>query len=62
MSINDLVDIMNESKLRPYDVATAVYLHLKPYMEQDFDFSSLNHIENNLGLVQFYLSAKQLKD
>ena len=62
MKITELVQVLNDAKLLPYEVATAVYLHLKPYMEQDFDFSSLEHIENNLDIVQFYLSAKQLKD
>ena len=62
MDISELTSILDNSNLDPYEVATAVYLHLKPYMEQDFDFSSLEHIENNLDIVQFYLSAKQLKD
>ena len=62
MEIDELVQVLNDAKLLPYEVATAVYLHLKPYMEQDFDFSSLEHIENNPDIVQFYLSAKQLKD
>ena len=62
MDISELTSILDNSNLAPYEVATALYMHLKPYMEQDFDFSSLEHIENNQDIVQFYLSAKQLKD
>ena len=62
MEITELVQVLNDAKLLPYEVATAVYLHLKPYMEQNFDFSSLGDIENNSNIIQFYLSAKQLKD
>ena len=62
MEIDELVQVLNDDKLLPYEVATAAYLHLKPYMEQNFDFSSLERIENNLDIVQFYLSAKQFKD
>ena len=62
MEIDELVQVLNDAKLLPYEVATAAYLHLKPYMEQNFDFSSLERIENNLDIVQFYLSAKQFKD
>ena len=62
MEITELVQVLNDAKLLPYEVATAAYLYLKPYMEQNFDFSSLEDIENNSNIMQFYLSAKQLKD
>ena len=62
MDISELVQVLNDAKLLPYEVATAVYLHLKPYMEKDFEYSTLEFTENNLNIMQFYLSAKQLKD
>ena len=62
MDIEQLVTVLNESELLPYEIANAVYKHLEPYMIDNFEWGSLQNIEDKLDIMQFYLAAKHLKD
>ena len=62
MDIEQLVTILNESNLLPYEIAAAVYEHLKPSMIDTFEWGSLQNIEDKSDIMQFYLTAKHLKD
>ena len=62
MSIEQLTTTLNESDLLPYEIAEAVYEHLKPSIIDNFEYGSLQTIEDKSDIMQFYLAAKHLKD
>ena len=61
MEINELVNIMNESKLLPYEIADAVSQHLRDYMDNNVAYCDTDQLERDAKTTQFYLSAIQLK-
>ncbi len=62
MSVDDLTEILNSSKLLPYEIAEAVKTHLEPIIVTYIEFSSIDHLHNNIDLVAFYLAAKRLAE
>ena len=62
MDISELTSILNNSNLAPYEVATAVYIHLKPKIEYKLNYCEIDTIEDNADLMLFYLALKQFKD
>ena len=62
MTKEEIIEEIKSSNLLPYEIGEIAYESMKDYMNEYFDFSSLEHTENNADIVNFYLSAKTLKD
>ena len=62
MDISELTNILDNSNLAPYEVATALYMHLKPKVEYKLNYCDLDTLEDNADLMLFYLALKQFKD
>lgn len=62
MTKEEIIEEIKQSNLLPYEIGEIAYESMKDYMNEDFDFSSLEYIEKNADIVNFYLSAKIIKD
>ena len=62
MDIAELTSILDNSNLSSYDMATALYMHLKPKVEYKLNYCDIDTLEDNVELMLFYLALKQFKD
>ena len=61
-TVEELVEILKESKLADYEIAEAIQLYLAPKVSKQIEYEDITRLHKISNLVAFYLAAKHFSE